>query len=123
LKSPLLFALPVTVTSGDATVIVALAFAPLPSIVRDPEELSRAFCTLTAASALDGATNSAESVSSETNAATRRPCENRMLERFIPSSHERCGVAAGGCRSRSRPPVVQSFHWLLRRAFVNGFHI
>jgi hypothetical protein len=106
LNAPLLLALPVAVDSGDETVIVALAFAPRPSTVRFPDELSEAFRTLTFASAPEGAIRSVASVRTETKAAIARPRESFMLERIIASSLS-----------------SSSFQWLLRHSLASGFHI
>jgi hypothetical protein len=82
LKSPSLSALPVAVDSGEVTVIVASALAPLPSTVRVPE-LSEALLTLTAASAAEVVTVNAARTSSDARPTTLRPPAKRWLECFM----------------------------------------
>jgi hypothetical protein len=87
LKSPFEPARPVAVDSGDETLIVAFARAPLPSTVRFPE-LSEARFTLTAAIAPDGASSSPPTTSGATTAMAVRPRENSLLEGFMSCSDE-----------------------------------
>jgi len=112
LNAPFLSALPVAVDSDEETVIVAFARAPLPSTVKFPE-LREAFTTLTAATATDGVTNSADATSSDTSHPTLRPPENRLLEPFIPSSDAlSCGRAqVCGLRSTHSTPSALPYQW------------
>jgi hypothetical protein len=80
-------ALPVAVDSGDETETVAFASAPLPSTRRLPE-LSEAFATLTAASAADGASSSAPSISRDTSDATLCPLDTALPGAVMPPSDE-----------------------------------
>jgi hypothetical protein len=82
LNWPFESAFAVALDSGEATVIVALAFAPLPSTRRLPE-LSDAFDTLTAASAPDGASVAAPTSSRKRSPVTLLPAENPLFERFM----------------------------------------